>query len=257
MNFKCQAEAVESLKRLAEHQQHGVIITGESGSGKTYLAKQYARMLAIPDFYIVNPVMSDMKSVISGCVENGTSVVICVENLDSGVVQVSYPLLKFIEDCPRYAYIVVTCTNLYAVPDTIASRCALVTINQPTPSDIMQYTQSKNPDAICYKHKVWSCVRSFGDADTVLDFTPEQLQYFENLPGVVTAKGAVSNIAWKIQHYDDNTESPISIVIRYLLKELGSSNRQAYIDCLNDLAENRISKNAIISRLVFALKYTR
>lgn len=257
MKFKCQTEALESLKLLAEHNQHGVIITGDSGSGKTYLAKQYAKMLSIPDFLIVNPVMSDLKSVISGCVTNGTSVVLCIENLDSGVIQVAYPLLKLIEDCPKFIYVVVTCNNLYAVPDTIASRCALVTINPPTNADILQYAQTQNPSAICYTHKVWTCIRSFGDADIALKFTPEQLQYFDSLPGIVTGKGAVSNIAWKIQHYDDNSESPITIVIRYLLKELGESNQRACIDCLNDLASNRISKNAVVSRLVFVLKYTK
>jgi hypothetical protein len=46
------------------------------------------------------------------------------------------------------------------------------------------------------------------------------------------------------------------LVIRYLMQNVCPNYRKACIDCLNDLNENRISKNAIISRLVFELKYT-
>ena len=97
-----QQEALHILQTLAEHHQHGVIISGTHGSGKTYLAHIYANYLHIPDFYLINPSMSDIKSVITECINATNDIVICIENLDSGVLQVSYPLLKFIEDCPNH-----------------------------------------------------------------------------------------------------------------------------------------------------------
>jgi hypothetical protein len=257
MNFVCQQDALENLKLLAEHKQHGVLIVGDPGSGKTYLTRQYSKMLGITDFYIINPVISDLKTMIDGCVTNGTSVVLCIENLDDGVIQAAYPLLKLIEDCPSYIYVVVTCNNLFSIPNTIPSRCTLVTINPPTRSDITQYAQSKDPTAYDFvsKHKVWSCVKGMSDADIALKFTPEHLKYFDSLPNLLSSKDSVSNISWKLAHYSDNSDAPVVFVLRYLLQILTGHGRKACIECLNDLADNRISKNAIMSKFVFENKY--
>ena len=259
MQFQCQTEALDNLKLLADHHQHGVLIVGNSGSGKTYLARQYAKMLSISDFYIINPVISDLKTMIDSCIENATPVVICIEDLDNGVIQASYPLLKLIEDCPSYIYVVVTCCNLFEIPDTIPSRCALVSVNAPTKSDIEQYAKSVDPTAYDFisKHKVWSCARGFTDVDMILKFTPEHIKYYNNLTNIISSQDSVSTIAWKIQHYDDNSEAPVAFVLRYLLDFLQGYKRKVCIECLNDLADNRISKNAIVSKLVFELKYVR
>jgi len=259
MNLVCQQEAIENLKLLAEHQQHGVLIVGDSGSGKTFLAKQYAKELKISDFYKINPVVADLRLMTETVTENTNPVVLCIENLDSGVVQASAPLLKIIEDCPSHIYIVVTCNNYYAIPDTIPSRCALVNINPPTRSDIEQYAKSKDTTAYEFlkDKKIWKCIKGFGDTDAVLKFTPEHLKYFESLEKVAWNKDTVSNISWKLQHYEDKAETPLPLVIRYITQNIGPNYRKVCIECLNDLAENRISKNAIVSKLVFELKYTK
>ena len=259
MNLICQQEAISQLKLLAEHQQHGVIIVGNSGNGKTYLSRMYADFLHITDFYIINPVMADLKSMIATCTENKNPVVLCIENLDEGVVQTAYPLLKLIEDCPKHIYIVVTCNNLYAVPDTILSRCALVTINPPTKSDIDQYAQFKDNSAyeLLHEKKIWSYIKWLSEVDIVLKFTPEHLKYFNELSKIPGSMDTVANLSWRLQHYEDKSETPINLVIRYLMQFLNIGHQRACIDCLNDLAENRISKNAIISKLVFELKYTK
>jgi hypothetical protein len=259
VNLICQQEALNTLKLLASHQQHGVLLVGNSGSGKTYLARQYASMLGIPDFYMINPVIADLKTMVDSVVSSETPVVLCIENLDNGVVQASAPLLKFIEDCPKHIYIVVTCNNYYAIPDTIPSRCALVTINPPTKSDIDQYAKLKDTAAYEFlkDKKVWSCIKGFGDADIVLKFTPEHLKYFEGLEKILWKTDTVSNIAWKLQHYENKTETPLPLVIRYLMQITSPNYQKVCVECLNDLADNRISKNAIVSKLVFELKYTK
>jgi hypothetical protein len=190
--------------------------------------------------------------------ENTNPVVLCIENLDNGVTQASAPLLKIIEDCPKHIYIVVTCNNYYAIPDTIPSRCALVTVSSPTKSDIEQYASSKDTTAFDFlkDKKVWKCIKGFGDVDIVLKFTPEHLKYFDSLGKIGWKKDTISNISWKLQHYEDKTETPLLLVVRYLMQNVCSNYRKACIDCLNDLADNRVSKNAIISKLVFELKYT-
>lgn len=258
MDFQCQREALDNIKLLSEHGQHGVLIVGDPGSGKTYIARQYAKLLGISDFYIINPVISDLKTMIDTCVTSGTPVVLCIENLDGGVVQASYPLLKLIEDCPSYIYVVVTCNNLYSIPDTIPSRCALVTVNPPTNADIQQYALSQADAGTCntlFSSKIWGCVRGLGDVDTVLKLTDDQLKYFDGLSKLTKFSDSVSNISWKLMHYEDNSDAPVVFVIRYLMQMLDDHGRRACIECLNDLAENRISTNAIVSKLVFELKY--
>jgi len=259
MNFICQQEALNNIKILSEHRQHGVVITGDSGCGKTYIARKYAKLLNIRDFYIINPVISDLKTMIDTCVSATNPVVMCIENLDDGVTQASYPLLKLIEDCPSHLYVVVTCCNMYGIPDTILSRCAVVNINPPTRSDIDQYAESKDATTFTRlsKHKIWSCVKSMSDVDAVLKFAPEQLKYFDDLDKLNFAKDTVSNLSWKLQHYEDKSETPVVLVVRYLMQLLEGHGRRACLDCLNDLADNRMSKNAIISKLVFENKYCR
>lgn len=260
MNLLCQQEALANLKQLAEHKQHGVLIVGPAGCGKTYLAKAYANLLKIPDFYIVNPVMGDLKTMLESSLESNNPQVLCIENLDSGVLQASYPLLKLIEDCPSHIYIVVTCCNFYAIPDTIPSRCALVTVNQPTPSDIEQYAKSVDPanfDTVS-KQRIWSCVKGFADADTVLKFTPEQIKYFASLNTILSFKDSISNIAWKLAHFEDKTDTPIILVFRYLMLIINTEyGKKTCVDCLNDLAANNLSKNAVISKFVLENKYCR
>lgn len=259
MNLVCQKEALANIRLLANHKQHGVLIIGDSGSGKTYVARKYANLLGISDFYLINPVMADLKSMIDECVRNTNPVVLCIENLDHGVVQASYPLLKLIEDCPNHIYIVVTCCNLYSIPDTIPSRCALVSINPPTRLDIEQYAQSTDMTAYLNLHDkpIWKCIKGLADVNTLLNMTPDQMKYIESLRGLAWNKDTVSTLSWKLQHYEDKTETPLSMVIRYLMQNINVNYRKACLDCLNDLAENRISKNAIVSKLVFELKYTK
>lgn len=258
MIFKCQTESIEMLKLLAEHQQHGVLIVGDCGSGKTYLARKYADFLGIADFHIVNPVISELKTTVDACIESQTAVVLCIENLDSGVAQAAYPLLKFIEDCPSYIYVVVTCCNLSAIPDTIPSRCATVCVNPPTQGDLDQYARAKESSmySTVHEHAIWQCVKGFHDVDTVLQLTNSQLQYISILPNTIKPNESVSNISWKLTHFEDNTETPIVLVIRHLLHVYTGNKRRACLNCLNDFAENRMSKNAIVSKLIFDLNYT-
>lgn len=253
-----QTSALDNLKLLAEHNQHGVVLSGISGCGKTYLAKQYANMLNIQNFYIANPVMSELKSIIDLCRGSKDPLVLCIENLDTGVMQVSYPLLKLIEDCPSYIYVIVTCNNIYRIPNTILSRCALVMISPPTKSDLSEYATTKNLklfENLKDKH-VWRCVKGFKDVDTLFNLTDDQINYFDNLDSLLKFDSTISNLTWKLQHYEDNTEAPVILVIRYILSLADNQHlRASCISCLNDLENKTISQNAIITKFVMENKY--
>ena len=133
----------------------------------------------------------------------------------------------------------------------------MVNVNPPTKSDIEQYALQQ--DETRYKElqgsRIWNCVKGLTDVDTVLKMTPEQLKYFDDLKNILAFKDSVTNISWKLQHYEDNSETPIVFVLRYLMGLLNDHGKRACIECLNDLAENRISRNAIIAKFVFENKY--
>lgn len=253
-----QTSAIDNLRLLAEHNQHGVVLSGISGCGKTHLAKQYADMLKIQNFYIANPVMAELKSVIDLCRSSKDSLVLCIENLDAGVMQISYPLLKLIEDCPSYIYVVVTCNNIYRIPDTILSRCALVMISPPSKSDIEQYAITKNLKLFenLKDKRVWHCIKGYKDVDTLFNLTDDQVRYFDSLDTVLKFDSTISNLTWKLQHYEDNSETPIILVLRYILALADNQHlRASCISCLNDLESKMIAQNAIITKFVMENKY--
>ena len=258
MDFVCQRAAIEELKRLSVTDRHSILIEGAEGCGKTYSAMMYANMLEISDFQIVEPKVNEVKSAVDACLQLTNQVVLCIENIDLGVPAASYALLKFLEEPTSNVYIVVTCRNIKNVPDTIISRSAVVSISSPTQTDISSYAMNK--DSMKFKllstTPLWKCVRAFKDADTVLNMTVDQLNYFDNLKEIKEFRDAVSNIVWRISHYDDNTETPVELVIRYIMNMIPTNHIQKVgVDCLNDLSLKRIASHAVLSKFAFEVKY--
>lgn len=258
MNFKCQEQPLKELDTLRLSDRHSVLIEGPSGCGKTYLAMQYANMLDISDFQIISPKVDEIKSAIDGCIQINNPVVLCIENLDTGVAAASYALLKFLEEPLPNVYIVVTCRNLQYVPDTIISRSAVVVTAPPVDIDLATYSINANAtkfDQLKFS-QLWKCVRTFKDADTVLNMTNEQLNYFNKLPELTRFNDTVSNLVWKISHYEDNSECSVELVIRYIMNSVNTAHiRQAGIECLNDLSLKRIASHAVLAKFVFEAKY--
>ena len=258
MNFICQKSALDDLQSLASSDRHSVLIEGPEGSGKSYLAKQYAKMVKVGDYQEISPKVDVIKESIDSCLKINTPVVMCIENLDCGVPAASYALLKFLEEPLPNVYIVVTCRNIKHVPDTIISRSAVIVTSPPVDSDVVQYSKLKNFDRyqqLC-NTKLWRCVRTFKDAETVLNMTDDNISYFSSLDDVSKFQDSVSNIIWKISHYPDNTETPVELVIRYFMEIMNTTHiKKAGIDCIRDLTQGRIGSHAVLAKFVFEAKY--
>ena len=54
-------EPLAELQTLAQAHRQSVLISGPSGSGKSYLCQQYANMLGIDDFVSIEPKVSDIR----------------------------------------------------------------------------------------------------------------------------------------------------------------------------------------------------
>lgn len=260
MNFSCQESAMLNLKNCAENDYHSILIEGVSGSGKTYLASQYMKMLDnVENFRSVKASVSDIRESIQDCYSMDTRILICVENLDQGVKAASYTLLKFLEEPRSDVYIVITCKDRSLVPDTIISRSVCISINTPTEDDIKQYGNYKDKPKfkeIQYT-PLYKCIQTFSDVDLVLNMTNAQRLYFESLKEVSKFKESVSNIVWAIGHYDDGSETPVHLVLRYLLnlRKNDLVYQRKIIDCMLDLNKGNVGSHAVLSKLVFDCKY--
>ncbi len=258
MNFKCQVDSIDQLTSLAAADRHSILIDGPKGCGKTYLSKLYASKVGAYDYVSVDPNVQAIKDTLDSCFNLDQKIVVCIENLDSGMLSASYTLLKFLEEPRSNVYIVVTCRNIRKVPDTIISRSACVSVSPPILSDIDDYSRVK--DDIKYtrlsKKDIWRCVRTFGDVDLVYSMSPEQLDYYSYLDPKTIFKDSIANITWMLGHYKDNSETPLEFVIRYIL----CSTQDMYVrkicaQCVSDLLSARIAKHAVLAKFAFEGKY--
>lgn len=258
MEFICQKSTVAELQSLADSDRHSILIEGPEGSGKTYLAKQYASMIGIRDFQICIPKVDAIKECTNTCLQLDTPIVLCIENLDLGVPAASYALLKILEEPSPNLYILITCRNINRVPDTIISRSAVIIAAPPVDIDISSYSLNKNSDRFkeINQTPLWNCVRTFHDADTVLNMTTDQFLYFETLREITKFNDSVSNIVWNLGHYSDNAETPLELVIRYIMEIMNTPYiHQKGIECIRDMAEGRVAKHAVLAKFAFECKY--
>ena len=259
MVAKNQKSALEELTQFAENNVHTIIIEGPEGCGKTYLAKQYAKMLDVSDFISIEPKVSDIRQAVDSSIETKSPMVLCVENLDLGVASAAYTLLKFLEEPIPTAYIVVTCRNIVNVPDTIISRCAVTTVTTPIVSDILSYAEQLNYDKYLAtkRSKLWGCARTFKDANTILNLTSDQQEYFKSLTSMLSFSDSISNMMWKLGHYPDKSETPIDLVMRYIISITKSEHiKRIAIECISNLSTAKIATHATLAKFLFESKYT-
>ena len=258
MKANSQIEPLSILNKLAEADRQSVLITGPASCGKSYLSQQYANILHIDDMSVISPKVADIRSALDACLSLSSPVLLEIANLDTGVPAASYTLLKSLEEPLPNVYIVITCRNIQGVPDTIISRSAVVNIGPPTNADIDAYGKEK--DTLKFNNVasrlVWQCVRSFSDADEVLQMTPDEIQFYESLAEVCKFKDSVSNIVWKIGHYTSGKDSNIELAIRSIIELMHNPFiTKCGIDCLRDLSKGRIAPHAVLAKFVFNAKF--
>lgn len=250
--------AIQQLKELAQVGRQSVLIEGPPGCGKTYLSKQFANMLQVSEYHAVSPKVSEIREAIDKASVLSVPIVLQIENLDIGVSGAAYTLLKSLEEPLPHMFLVITCRNIQGVPDTIISRSAVVSVSPPTMQDIDRY--GSDSDRVKYnavkERLVWQCVRSFSDANVVLSMDANEINYYETLSGVCNFNDSVTNIVWKISHYESNKECNVELALRSIAELMHNTFiTRCSIDCIRDLNKGRIAQHAILSKFVFNAKY--
>ena len=259
MNFTCQQVSYNLLKEFADKDKHSLVIEGPIGSGKTHLAKQYAEYVGSRDVIQVDPKVSEVKQAFEDFSKVQNKVVIVVENLDIGVKSSSYVLLKYMEEPSSNLYVVVTCRSKQNIPETILSRSMTVTLQMPTMSDINLFAST------CYneqykansKRQIWRCVKTFSDVDELCNLSDKQLDYISSWDNLKMFSGPVNSISWKLSHYEDGSEAPCNLIVRYIMM-LNNDNKhivECCKNCLDQLNLKRVASYLTLTKLVFDLKY--
>lgn len=259
MNLKCQASAIHDLELQAKADRHSVMIEGPSGSGKSYLAKLYAKMLGVSDFVSVKSTVDDIRKSIDSCYSIESRVVVCIENLDNGVLAASYTLLKFLEEPKDNVYLVITCCNMYDVPDTIISRSSTVQVTSPTKDDLVQFSSSYpelKRKMVEGRPIIWNAIKNLLDVDCAMNLSSTYCDHLENMINVVTSRRPISDSVWTLGHYPDNSEVPLKFAIQCIISNTKDDLIKKHaIKCIEDLSNSRLSQHAIISKFMMECKY--
>lgn len=256
--FKCQEEAWGELSSLLSYDRHSILIVGPEGCGKTKLARLYAQLSGIDDFAIVEPNVGAIRDAVDGTYNLTNKMIFCIENLDKGVLGASYTLLKFLEEPAPNVYIIVTAQNQKKIPETIVSRSIVVNVSPPIDADIQQYAEAK--DASNYQllksTTAWRIVKTLKDVDILYRLNYDQIMYFDSLQELFKAKDSISNMAWQMGHFPDGSETPIELILRYMITYTENEYlRKCGIDCVRDISSGRIAAHAALSKFLFELKY--
>lgn len=254
-----QKNAIEQLKTCAKNRKHSIIIEGPSGSGKTFLAQQYMNMVGSSDLYIAYPKVSELRDTLDTVSDVENDVVICVENIETGVVSCSYVLLKFMEEPQNNVFIALTCMNTNDIPDTLISRSMVVTVAPPTHHDLDLYAESNYPKVYSSikRQSIYKCASTFSDVDDICSMSSEQIDYFKKWNKLDSFYGSVYKTCWALGHYPDKSNVPIKLLIKYIMY-VNKGNRhviESCTECMNQLDKNNMASYLVIQKLVFDLRY--
>ena len=254
MNLTNQIESLQELKTLAESDRHSILIAGPSGCGKSFLAKEYAKFIGTSDSYVIEPNVKSIKELSDKCYETSSVFVVCIENLDLGSVSASYALLKLLEEPMRHVYIVVTCRNMYNIPETIISRSCVVNVPNVSTSDIEMYIKSFNLDNLTDFKDIFKNLR---DIEEFSKLDSSKIEYMKSMCSSFEYKGTVSDIVWKLGHYPDNSNTNLPLMLNCIVHMTKEQRIRNYaIECVKSLSESRLSTTAILSKFAFDCKYT-
>ena len=259
MTYSNQTTALEDIRALADNGLHSILIAGFRGVGKTYLAKEFAKMKGINDFVVIEPNVGDLRNAIDECISIHNDLVICIENLDRGNVSASYALLKFIEEPPENIYIVITCRNIEDIPDTIISRVSVVNVRMMRSDDLIQYSNGVDPakhNILMSNMPLWNCVRTTSDIDDLMKLGQDEYDQIMQTESILFSHTSVSGILWKLQKFKNGQSVPIELALQYVMNTATDTRLFcACYNCIKDIQRGRIAQHAALAKLCFVCKY--
>ena len=260
MELKYQQSAISYLKKLADADCHSILVSGISGSGKTYLATYFAKYKKIPTFHAIQPKVADLKELIDDSYRLDDDQVICIENLDKGKDAAAQVILKYLEEPLPNVYILVTCSNVSNIPATIRSRSIHVPLENPSKEDLTDYAMFVNRSKweLIQGKVISSVCKSLSEINFVLNLSLDEINYYESFSDDKFWGSSVDQIMWNIGHYDNNSKTDVNLSLRCLHKyAIAWGIKNCILEALVDLEFGRLSETAVLGRLALACKQGR
>jgi ABC-type dipeptide/oligopeptide/nickel transport system ATPase component len=158
----------QMLELFAKNPAHALLLDGASGSGKEVVAEALTNALLglrenstireNPSVLFIEP---DEKNTISISQvqhlqhfvklrhgKNATNIdrLIIIRGADCMRLEAQNALLKFLEEPPEGIVILLTCTDISLLPQTIVSRAAHIPLRLPTKNDLIEFFSSQGYD---------------------------------------------------------------------------------------------------------------
>lgn len=257
MNLQFQQSAFHNLEEIADKDSHSILICGIRGSGKTYLASEFSKMKQISTFHFIQPRMKDIKEALNSSASLDDKQVICIEDLDDGIVSVSQALLKYLEEPLQNIYVIITCNNVSKLTNTIPSRAISVELQHPLFSDLVEFAKYINTNKYhqISNSLIFKTCKSLSDVKFVLNLSNDQISYYENYRKDSFLSGTADSLMWNMSHYDDNSQNDVIWSLRCILcSDCSKIVKQAALDSLLELENKRLSKTAVLGKFAIALK---
>lgn len=257
MKLSYQSSAIQELKKLADSDRHSIIISGIAGSGKTYLANEFAKYLHIFTFHSIAPKVANLKELISDSYKLSENQVICIENLDKGVPAASQVILKYLEEPLPNVYVIITCNNISKLTSTVLSRSIQVNLNHPDKESLNVFARSL--DARKYELvntlEVYDACKSLSDIRNVMALSLDKLKYYEAFTSEKFWSQSIDQIIWQLGHFPDNSKLDVKLGLQVIFATWQDPNdRFKILSALMSLEQDIISEHAVLSKLVLSLK---
>lgn len=257
MKLQFQQAALHDLEEIADRDLHSILISGVRGTGKTYAASYFSTLKGITTFHSIQPKMKDIKEALQNSALLDDRQVICIEDLDDGMMSVSQALLKYLEEPLQNVYVIITCNNVSRLTNTIPSRAISVEIQHPSINDLAEFAKHQNMNKYnqIKDSLVFKACRSLSDVKFVLNLTNDQINYYQNYQDDKFIRGDSNSLMWNMSHYDDNQPCEVIWCFKSIVRgDCSSSIKKLALSSLLSFEERRLSKTAILGEFVIQAK---
>lgn len=150
---------LEAINNYLSHPKNNLLLLGEQGIGKSFLAKEIARELLMVKDLTNQPYYLEINSSGDGIdvireIYKFTSLktigsndirrVVFIDSLEYLGIPAQNAMLKILEEPPSDTIFILSASSISSIAPTIASRCLLININRPNKAELKVFYKDLN-----------------------------------------------------------------------------------------------------------------
>lgn len=135
------------LDNFLKQPSHGVLLIGEDGIGKYYVATWLARQLSDEQITLLpaedkTTISIDQIRELYAITKTGSSLTIIIKDAQIMRSEAQSAFLKLLEEPPKNTYFILTASSSSSILETIRSRCQKIEILTPPKNDLLRLAES-------------------------------------------------------------------------------------------------------------------